>query len=231
MIRRLKLKFIVLSMATLLGLLAVIVTGMNIISYNSVIEETDQVLVLLSRNKGRFPEPGKKEEPPVPSHMSPEIPYDSRYFWVLMDDSGNIVQAETSKIKSVSTADAIEFANEIAAKGRDRGFIDIYRYDCFNENGSVRITFLECRRELTNFRNFLWASVLMAAAGYLIAFVVILFFSGLIIKPLAESYDKQKRFITDAGHEIKTPLTIINANAELLEMEYGENECIDDILE
>lgn len=231
MIRKLKIKFIVLSMTALLGLLTVIVSGMNIISYNSVIEETDQVLSLLSKNKGRFPEPEQKEEPPVPKHMSPEVPYDSRYFWVLLDDSGNIIQAETSKIKSVSTSDAIEFANTITENRKKRGFIDIYRYDCFDENGSTRITFLECRRELTNFRNFLSASIIMAASGYIIFFFVILFFSGRIIKPVSESYDKQKRFITDAGHEIKTPLTIINANADLLEMEYGENECIDDILD
>lgn len=51
-----------------------------------------------------------------------------------------------------------------------------------------------------------------------------LIFSRLAVKPFAESYQKQKRFITDASHEIKTPLTIIEANTEVLNMEYGENE-------
>lgn len=51
-----------------------------------------------------------------------------------------------------------------------------------------------------------------------------LIFSRLAVKPFAESYQKQKRFITDASHEIKTPLTIIDANTEVLNMEYGENE-------
>jgi len=58
---------------------------------------------------------------------------------------------------------------------------------------------------------------------------VIFVISGRIIRPIAESYDKQKRFITDAGHEIKTPLTIINANVDVLEMELGDNECLHDI--
>lgn len=69
----------------------------------------------------------------------------------------------------------------------------------------------------------------MALSGYLISFFIILFFSGKIVRPIAESHEKQKRFITDAGHEIKTPLTIIKADVDILEMELGENEWLSDI--
>lgn len=60
-------------------------------------------------------------------------------------------------------------------------------------------------------------------------FVLVLFFSKIAVKPVAESYAKQKQFITDASHEIKTPLTIIEANTEVLEMEKGESEWIESI--
>lgn len=65
--------------------------------------------------------------------------------------------------------------------------------------------------------------------GIVIFFLIFLFVSGKIVKPIAESYEKQKRFISDAGHEIKTPLTIINANLDLLEAEGERNEELDDI--
>lgn len=65
--------------------------------------------------------------------------------------------------------------------------------------------------------------------GLLSVFVLLLILSGRITKPVAESYEKQKRFITDAGHEIKTPLTIISADAEVLDMKVGENEWLRDI--
>ena len=59
--------------------------------------------------------------------------------------------------------------------------------------------------------------------------MLLLIFSRRIVTPAAESYDKQRRFITDAGHEIKTPLTIIGADADLLELECGESEWLTDI--
>lgn len=58
----------------------------------------------------------------------------------------------------------------------------------------------------------------------IVVFIMIYFFSGKVLKPVSESYEKQKRFITDASHEIKTPLTIIDADTEVLEMMEGENE-------
>ena len=58
---------------------------------------------------------------------------------------------------------------------------------------------------------------------------IVIYFSGKIVRPFAESYEKQKQFITDAGHEIKTPLTIIQADADILEMDLGENEWLTDI--
>ena len=72
-------------------------------------------------------------------------------------------------------------------------------------------------------------SISIALIGLALVFLGILFFAERIVRPIAESYDRQKRFITDAGHEIKTPLTIIGANTELLEMDFGENESLEEI--
>ena len=69
----------------------------------------------------------------------------------------------------------------------------------------------------------------MTLAGLAVMFMVIVFFAGKIVRPIAESYEKQKQFITDAGHEIKTPLTIINANVDLLEDDPEDADCLQDI--
>lgn len=72
----------------------------------------------------------------------------------------------------------------------------------------------------------------MPLLGYGIMAVAVCFLAGKFVRPVAESYEKQKQFITDAGHEIKTPLTIISANIDVLKMDTGdENECLEDIQE
>lgn len=233
MIQKLKLKFFLLSMTALFLLLAVIVGGMNLINYHSVVDEADSILSVLSQNRGSFPDfapninghPNKK----FPPHLSPETPYESRYFSVSYNEMGEVVAVDVSKILAVDRALALKLASKVKNK---RGFIGEYRYIVGDDFNGTRITFLDCGRKLDAFRSFLVSSILMSVIGYAVVFLIVFILAGRIIKPIAESYKKQKRFITDAGHEIKTPLTIINANVDILEMEFSElNESLVDIKE
>lgn len=217
-------------MISLFVLLSVIVTGMNIINYHSVVSEADQVLLILSRNQGEFPDyKDNDSKEKLPDNMSPEIPYESRFFSVLLDTSGNIIQTETAHILAVDTSTAKEYALQALKKNQTRGFMDNFRFIRCSEDSYERITFLDYGRKLNAFKFFLYVSIGMSTAGFVIIFIIVIFYSNKIIYPVEESTKKQKRFITDAGHEIKTPLTIINANVDVLEMEIGENECLTDI--
>lgn len=237
MIKKLKIKFICLAMVSLFLLLSVVVAGMNIINYNSVIAEADRTLEFMSENKGRFPdfehggkgEHIKPENKPLPDHMSPETPYESRYFSVLVTDSGEVLQTETSRIASVDDVDAKEYALKALNSQKTRGFAGEFRYVVSRENTGSRITFLNCGRNLDSFYRFLHASIGMAVAGFVLISVIVSFFANKFVHPVAQSYEKQRQFITDAGHEIKTPLTIINANVDILEMDMEGNECLEDI--
>lgn len=230
MIKKLQRKFILLSMSALLFVLVVIIAGINIVNYKAVILEADAFLSLISDAKGEFSIEPDKLNDRLPSDMSPEVPYESRYFSVVLDkDTNQVLFVETSRIIAVNTQAAITYANTALQKNESTGFIQDFRYQIKSENDFTRITFLDCGRKLDAYYSFLYASVGISLVGYLVVFAFIAFFSNRIIRPISESYEKQKRFITDAGHEIKTPLTIIRADTDVLEMELGENEWLNDI--
>ena len=144
---------------------------------------------------------------------------ESRFFIATAGQDGEIQQVNVDRISSVDEGEARFYAKEALSSGKDEGFVGEFRYSVENDGPGMRITFLDCGRVLESFRDFLRYSILMSLAGLIVMFGVITFFAGRIVRPVAESYEKQKRFITDAGHEIKTPLAIIKANIDLMDME------------
>lgn len=160
--------------------------------------------------------------------ISPESQFDTRYFTVTINSKGDVENIDTSKIASVSSENAAEYAKKLWKSGKKgdgkSGFAESCKYLTVDEDGSTMYIFLSCQRDLLTIRAYILASVGISVFGLLVVFVMIYFFSGKILKPVSESYEKQKRFITDASHEIKTPLTIIDANTEVIEMMEGENE-------
>lgn len=160
--------------------------------------------------------------------ISPESQFDTRYFTVTINSNGEVENIDTSKIASVSSENAAGYAKKLWKSGKKgdgkSGFAESCKYLTVDEDGSTMYIFLSCQRELSTIKTYILASVGISVFGLVVVFVMIYFFSGKILKPVSESYEKQKRFITDASHEIKTPLTIIDANTEVIEMMEGENE-------
>ncbi len=232
MIKKLRIKLIAVSMVSLFTVLLVIAGTINLMNYIGIIKDADSILSVLAENDGVFP---KSEVPPggmnplIHDFRSPEVPYESRYFSVLLDGSGSVISVDTGKIAAIDTSEAIEYAQTMLEKSKDKGFFENYRYTKQVTEDGIRIIFLDCYRGLSTFRSFLLTSIGVSFFGMLAVFILMILLSEKIVKPISDSYEKQKQFITDAGHEIKTPLTIIDADAEILEMDYGDNEWLKDI--
>lgn len=229
MIRTLRIRFVALTMGLLLALLAVIFAAINLLNYRSVLTDCDGILALLTENDGKFPPMDEPFEHGGEPPFSRELPYETRYFTVLLNNDGAVVLADTGRIAVVDTSAAVDYAQRVFASGKTRGFLDDYRFSVRRDPKGSLIVFLDCGRRLADVRSFLAISGAISLLGYLVVFALTVFFSGRIVKPFLDNYEKQKRFITDAGHELKTPLTIINADVDVLALETGENEWLQDI--
>ena len=256
MIKKLRTKFIILSTVSLLLLLGIIVVSSNLLSYQELVRKADMVLDALAENDGRpmrmmppektdLREPVREKQDRTDTmhdplwegrKLSPEIMYESRFFMVTLSDEGEVTSVNTDSIAMVDEDDAEDYAELVADLKHDRGFIGDFRYlkiDPENESdkNDTCVIFLDCGRNLYTFRNSLLINCVISFMGLLVIFIIIVIFSKKIVKPVSESYEKQKQFISVAGHEIRTPITIIDADLEILSMEIGsDNEWIRDIV-
>ena len=227
MIKQLRRKVIAVTMVSLFLVIGIIISSINLINFQNVKETADMRLDLITENGGDFPKGDDKDKPFKhfeKNGLSPEAPFDTRYFTVKISDEGEILDVNTGKIVAVSADTAEEYTLTLFEKSKHNGFIENYRFKSVETENGYLYAFVDCDRELSTFYTFLFASLGISFFGIMAVFVLVFFLSKIVLKSANLSVEKQKRFITDASHEIKTPLTIIDANTEIIEMEHGESE-------
>ena len=157
-----------------------------------------------------------------------EMMYETRFFTVSIGSDGEVASLDLGRIASVEEDLAKQYAEAVLKKHQrgnaDKGYLDDYRYLVTETEDGYFIIFVDCATDIQSFRNTLIASISVSFLGLLAVFLLVLIFSKKVFQPVEASYQKQKRFITDASHELKTPLTIISANVEVMEMEAEESQ-------
>ena len=158
-----------------------------------------------------------------------ETPYQTRYFSVTLGEGGALLSVDVSQIAAITEADAEAMARQIQAEGKTEGYEGSYKYLARDTEDGTLYVFLDCTKDFVSAKRFLSTSILVSAAGAGMLLLLVMLFSGWAIKPMVTAYDKQKSFITNAGHELKTPLAVIGSCTEVLELEQGENKWTDAI--
>lgn len=252
MVKTLQRKFILITMLALISALLVVVGGINSINIYQVNKKSEILLSMLAENGGDFPQQTKKDPHPqmeekdkktAPKEESPkeapqkgildypiseETPFETRYFTVTVaDDSSDSLEMSinVSHIAAVSEEEAKKFTEELIEKEKISGYYGRYRYrKAETEDGKSIYIYVDCLNDLQSIQNFAVNSMLVGGIFLVLVLILVSVFSKRAIRPVVESMEKQKQFITDAGHEIKTPIAIILANTEVIEMCEGESE-------
>lgn len=230
MIKKLQRKFITIAMMSLMLVMVIVVGSINIINFYQMNHRINGAIRILSENNGKFPKFDRKKppqkKPDFGFQMNEETPFETRYFTVNVNTDGTIKQIDTSHIAAVASGDARNFATKVLSSGNNSGYKGIYKYAIIKQPSGSMLIFIDCRSQLQTATLFLLISAGVAVGTLLTVFLLVSVLSKKTIKPIMISMEKQKQFITDAGHEIKTPLAIISANTDVLELTGGDNEWI-----
>ena len=240
MVKKLRRKFIIIAT---IGVV-IIVTGalgvINTISYMRMEAEVETVLSYISQNDGKVPAftTSKKSSWFGESDWSrntPEFSYQIRYFSIRVNAEGYAKDINIANIAAFTKEEAIQYARMVVKEGKPEGFFEKNRASygymiTKKDDGSYLIVIVDCTRDFAAVRTFMRYS-LWFGLGCIILYVVILAsLCNVAIKPFIRNIENQKRFITNAGHELKTPIAIISANTEALELISGKSQWTENIL-
>ena len=219
MIRSLRRKFILIAMASLIGTMAVLCTAIGIGNHYITANRVDKAILILHQNGGTFLPPDAHFDPSnFNFQITPETPFETRYFIVELTAQKEIKSVELDHIAALDRQTVVDTISQIIDTRAERGYVDHYRFGVFPDGaGGSQVIVLDCFLQLQAANNMLRIMAAIFLACVLIVFVLLLFLSKRAIRPFVDNLERQRQFVTDASHELKTPLAILSADIGLLE--------------
>ena len=256
MIRRLQRRLIALVLAGLLIASAGLVLAINVMNMRSLRAQAYAVLDMLAENGGQRPviqrelagfdpaatPPGREEAPgetPPPKPEGKQTPMEdgplgprgastrnaanlSTYYLVHLNADGSVSSWESERKELYSDAEISQMAAAVQQRGGANGRIG----NQFYRRSSDLLIVVDATLEIQNAKEVLRLTALVALIQAAVLGIGAVLLIRRMVRPVDEAMEKQKQFVWDASHELKTPLAVISANAEVLAGEIGENQSL-----
>lgn len=212
-------------MLSLLGTMTVLCVSIGVGNHWLTTRRVDRAISLLHQNGGTFLPPGVTFDPSdFEFQVTPETAFETRYFIVELTEQREVKAVDLEHIAAFDRHSVTETISKVIQTGGSRGYVDYYRFGLFpSEDGGSTMIVMDCFLMLQAADNMLRITVIIFCVCALIVFLLLLFFSGRAIRPFAENLERQRQFVTDASHELKTPLSILSADLDLLSDSCGES--------
>lgn len=231
MLKRIQRRFVLAAMAAFGTVMLLIIVGINAANYYRTTFMQDRLAeALLEHEQAVF---SRQEAPPPPDRgipgRDPEAAFMTRFFTVRCDADGGVRAVSRDYISSVDEEEAERYTQAVLAKEREKGYYGSYRYLVKRDEKGITVLFLNVAFQIQSMRTLFFVSLATGLGSLLTVFILILLFSRRAVRPYMKNMERQKQFITDAGHELKTPITSIATSADIAAMEHEGDEWIDNI--
>ena len=248
MIQKLRRRMILVVLAGLLLASAGLVLAINWMNWNSLEKQASQVLDMLAENNGQRPQGMNraKETPTQPDGMDldqdrepPDQEWNgfrgrgggpanaaslSNYFTATLHDDGSVAEWNSERADLYTDEDVAAIAASAAASGRKTGRAGNQFFRLIEWDGKRMLIVVDRSLEIQNAESVLRLTVLVAVIEDALLSIGAVWLIRKLVKPVDEAMEKQKQFVWDASHELKTPLAVISANADVLAAEAGESK-------
>ncbi len=217
MFKKLRKKFIILSSSTVFGILFVVFLILNITTYvsniNTIKTNIEDVRIVLKEDKTSDPK---------------DRHFVSRYIYLTLNEDNSIKESKSDNGFSIPGIKIEDLKDQALSKNKDFGRINYTYFKIYYEN-ETELIFIDSRAEITSYEKMITISSIIFVCTFILITLIIILISKRIIKPYEELYKKEKMFLTNASHELKTPITIIKTDLDVLKMDDVNNEWIDSI--
>jgi nitrogen-specific signal transduction histidine kinase len=231
MIGKLRIKLVLVIMGSLILIFGAVFTALNLAVHFDSLRQTERLLNMIAENDGFFlPQRNGNERlnsfSAIYSNFEPDDMRARRFFYVKIDENGSIFEADFKMMFDFSESDAKTYIAQAVASGESEGGIGYFNFLSKEKEYGHILVFAERRVEMGMLSRLTEMSLIVAGISCLALLALSIWLSKWMVAPVKEAIDKQRRFISDANHELKTPLTIISANVDVLKNEVGDNERI-----
>lgn len=234
MIGSLRRKFISISMISIFIVFSCIFISLMVFTKIQTNRSVDMLVDTISSNDGVFPkfDPSKQRmlvQMPYSDVITEETQFSTRFFSVWLDEQKQIVNTNMDSVSTITEQDVEDYTDKVLKRGKERGWIGDYRYRIMDTEDGTTVVFVNGNTYNNTSNRLLFTALLVLLGSASLILILTVVVSKRAVRPVAESYEKQRQFITDANHELKTPLTLILSNLDIVESELGKNEWLDDI--
>lgn len=219
--KTLRKKFVFFAMSAVTILLIVLIGAINAFSWIVLDRQSDDVLHIIAAGDKDFLQTDSRNRNLFPPSMNLDIVKSARFFMVRIDRDGNVLDVNIDQISSITEEQAASYAKQATDSA---GKVAVYKYEVKQFGSDRLIFFLDNSGQIQIFVMILSISCVIALICWIAILIFVILLSGKVVRPILAGMEKQNQFITNAGHELKTPLAIIQSNNDASALIYGETK-------